>query len=428
MIPLEPGEREGWLVLDLGFGDAGKGSITDFLVRDRGAGLVIRHNGGAQAGHNVLTPEGVHHTFSQFGAGHLAGAEGLLGPDFLLHPLAMAVEAEVLGRKGPDPWARTLVDARARVISPYQQAMGRLREQARGERAHGSCGVGIGERVADGLAFPDDAIVAADLGDPPKLRRCLERQRERKREELRNIGLSDQPIFDDPGLIDRVVEAWTSVAGRLRLATPDAVRERIQRERVVIFEGAQGVLLDETWGFHPHTTWSDTTGGGAGALSDRPLRRLGLLRAYHCRHGAGPFPTEGSLRLAEPHNGDEGFQGRFRTGALDGVLLRYALEVCPVDGLAITCLDRVDRPPCASTYEAAAAPALWREGRLVPGAPEDLGHRERLGAFLRTVRPVMEPRDPLAFVEEQAGLAAWLMSWGPSAREKGWRGAGRVRR
>ena len=86
--------REAWAVVDLGFGDGGKGTLTDFLVRDRGAGLVVRFNGGAQAGHNVVCPDGRHHTFAQFCAGSFVpGVLGLLGPEFLLHPLGMAVDS-----------------------------------------------------------------------------------------------------------------------------------------------------------------------------------------------------------------------------------------------------------------------------------------------------------------------------------------------
>ena len=94
--------RRAWIVVDLGFGDAGKGGVTDFLARDQRADLVVRFNGGAQAGHNVVTPDGRHHTFSQFGAGTFAGVRTALGPAFLLHPLAMVVEAEHLVRAGDE--------------------------------------------------------------------------------------------------------------------------------------------------------------------------------------------------------------------------------------------------------------------------------------------------------------------------------------
>jgi len=419
-------KREAWAVVDLGFGDAGKGAITDGLVRRLGAGLVVRFNGGAQAGHNVVTPDGRHHTFSQFGAGHLAGAATLLGPAFLLHPLGMAVEAEHLARVGPDPWSRTWVDGQARLITPWQQAAGRAREVLRGAGAHGTCGVGVGECVADDLAHPDETLRAADLTNAPVLRRQLARQRDRKRAELFALG-ADVDLFDDAGLIDRVVAVWTDVARRMQVLSPDQVTARIAATEVVVFEGAQGVLLDETWGFHPHTTWSDTTFTHAHALCDRPLTRVGVTRAYGVRHGPGPFPTDGTLAVPDEHNRDDGFQGRFRTGALDAILLRYAVDVCGgVDLVALTHLDRVPAPLGCERYEADPTPLLV-DGRLVPGAPDDLGHREAMGAWLRTVRPVVAPCDVRALVEAATGAAVGIEGWGPTAegqRVHGGRGVG----
>lgn len=402
-----------WVVVDLGFGDAGKGSVTDFLVRDRGADLVVRFNGGAQAGHNVVAPDGRHHTFSQFGAGLLAGTPGLLGPAFLLHPLAMWVEAEHLEQLGiADPWAATEVAREARVITPYHQEAGRIRELLRGDRAHGTCGVGIGACVQDGLEHPEDALCAGDLRDGPRLRRHLERQRSRLRAELVGLGASELGLFDDAGLVERVLTAWGDIGAHLRLLDRAAVEVRIRDAVGVVFEGAQGVLLDQDWGFHPHTTWSDCTPAGARALlGDRPATVLGVLRSYGVRHGLGPFPTEGGPERPEPHNDGEGWQGHFRTGALDGVLLRYALHVCGgVDGIALTCLDRVS--------EGAICDAYGDLRHLEPGPREELAHRERLGARLRQVEPVLQHRDVASYVAQVAPV--WLESRGPRAGDKRW--------
>ncbi len=413
-------KREAWAVVDLGFGDAGKGSLTDFLVRDRSAELVVRFNGGAQAGHNVITEDGRHHTFSQFCAGTFAGARGLLGPDFLLHPLGMSVEAAHLELVGvPEPWALTEVDRTARVITPFQQAAGRVREVLRGDARHGSCGVGIGECAADSLDHPEEILRAGDLSHEAKIRRILGIQRERKRAELRSLGAEDLSLFEDQGLIDRVVDAWREVASQLRLLDSDAVLSRIAEVPRVIFEGAQGVLLDETWGFHPHTTWSDCTLAGALALvGDRPVRRLGVTRAYGVRHGPGPFPTEGGVPSQEEHNADDGHQGHFRTGALDGVLLRYGIEACEVDNLAVTCLDH----PRASVCDAYDSADRGIVRSLTAGDPSDLGHRQRLGAWLRTVKPVLSHREPVAFIEEVTGVSVCIRSRGPVASHKSWEG------
>jgi adenylosuccinate synthase len=407
--------REAWIVIDLGFGDAGKGAVVDFLARDRKADLVVRFNGGAQAGHNVVTDDGRHHTFSQFGSGLLAGVPTLLGPAFLLHPLGMWAEAQHLIDLGiRDPWSGVTVDRRARLITPYQQAAGRAREQLRGAAAHGSCGVGIGECVADSFVEGADVLQASDLMDAGRLRRQLQRQREAKRAELQGLGCDDLSLFDDAGLIDRVIATWGAVGRRLTLTTPNQTEERIRESRCALFEGAQGVLLDEVWGFHPHTTWSDCTPRGAMALlHDRPARRLGLLRSYAVRHGAGPFPSEGLVRMSEEHNNDFGSQGRFRVGALDLVLLRYAIAVCGgVDGLVINCLDRLARGPIVMGYNGLST--------LEPGAAADLGHRQRLGEWLRGARPGFADGNIVDAVQAATGLDVWIQGWGPTAAGKQW--------
>ncbi len=104
-----------YIVIDLGFGDAGKGLITDFLVRQTQAGVVVRYNGGAQAGHNVVTPEGVHHTFSQFGSGSFVpGVKTYLSKHMVIHPGALLVEGDVLTQKGVnDIFSRIKIDPQA---------------------------------------------------------------------------------------------------------------------------------------------------------------------------------------------------------------------------------------------------------------------------------------------------------------------------
>jgi adenylosuccinate synthase len=438
---------EAWIVFDLGFGDAGKGTITDFLVRSRGARCVVRWNGGAQAGHNVVMPEGTHHTFSQFGAGTLVdGVRTHLGPGFVLHPLALLVEAQRLSEAGvADALDRLSVDARCLLVSPFQQAAGRLRELRRGAVAHGTCGVGVGEAVGDTVAGHDDALRARDLSDASLLRVALARQQERKRAEMADADLDDpragpeRELLEDTTAVARVGEAWRSLAGSLRLLDPESAAGMLRDAGPLVFEGAQGVLLDEAWGFHPHTTWSDCTPRGALALLGglgRRVVRLGVVRSYATRHGIGPFPTHDPAfdeAFPEPHNERDGWQGPFRRGPLDLVLLRYALEVCGgVDGVAITCLDRVagrSSLPLCVDYGADPSPGLLErdsEGsaRLVPGEASDQGHRQRLGELLSQAKPRLlrvPPRALAEAVEQRLGATVWLESAGPTAMAKRWR-------
>lgn len=444
--------REAWVVVDLGFGDAGKGATVDFLVRDRGARLVVRWNGGAQAGHTVVLADGRAHVFAQLGAGSFVpGVRTHLGPAFVLHPGGLLVEARCLARAGvADALERTTIDRRAPVISPFQQAAGRLRELLRGDAAHGTCGVGVGEAVADALAGAPDTLCAGDLADvlaaPDRLAARLRAQQARKRGALAAAAALADPraapewaLLTDEGATERVLAAWAPLAPRLRLVDPGEASARLAAAEVVVCEGAQGLLLDQGFGFHPHTTWSDCTPAGAlallaqaGAARER-VRVLGVLRAYATRHGPGPFPTYDPAHdraLAEPHNGEAGWQGPFRRGPLDLVLLRYALEAAGgVDGLALTHLDRVADPtPLACGYQAGDPPpdlvkAEAGVARRLIVRP-DLAHTERLGAWLGGARPLLEtvPRERLPeHLGEQLGVPVWLEARGPTAAARRWR-------
>ena len=139
-----------YVVCGLGFGDEGKGSVTDFLCSSRSrdpAHAVVRFNGGGQAGHNVVTADGRHHTFAQFGSGSFTpGVRTHLSRFMLVDPLALAAEAAHLIAAGvPGALGRLTVDRDARLVTPYHQAANRARELARGRDRHGSCGMGIGE-------------------------------------------------------------------------------------------------------------------------------------------------------------------------------------------------------------------------------------------------------------------------------------------
>src|SRR4051794_33587520 len=122
-----------WIVVDLGFGDAGKGSVVDFLVREHQTHTVVRFNGGAQAAHNVVLPDGRHHTFSEFGSGtFVPGVRTHLSRFMLVDPAALLAEERHLRSLGvSDAFERLSVDGRAIVVTPFQKAANRLREMSR---------------------------------------------------------------------------------------------------------------------------------------------------------------------------------------------------------------------------------------------------------------------------------------------------------
>ncbi|NTW03359.1 MAG: adenylosuccinate synthetase, partial [Oscillochloris sp.] len=253
-----------FLTVDLGFGDAGKGSVVDFLTRTYDAHTVVRYNGGAQAGHRVVTPGPIaqEHVFAQFGAGTLAGASTHLSRFMILDPLAMLAEEEHLRAIGvADAFANTTIDAQARVINPFARAINRLRELARGNGRHGSCGIGIGETVADALAHPELTLRAGGMADPTvcytKLR-ALRKLNMAKLDALRpDLPDSEQVTSELELLTDSewdgwLLDAYAEFASRARVVPSTHLHEILSQSGAVIFEGAQGVLLDEWRGFHPH--------------------------------------------------------------------------------------------------------------------------------------------------------------------------------
>jgi adenylosuccinate synthase len=446
-------DRSATIVTDLGFGDAGKGTIVDYLAR-RGGGspLVVRFNGGAQAGHNVVTPDGRQHIFHQFSsASFVPGARTHLSRFMLVSPLLLSHEADQLHALDVnEPHRRLTIDRGARIITPYHEAANRLREAARRAGRHGSCGHGIGETMADSISFPEDTLFAGDLSSYALSRLKLESVRTRKLEELAGLmpELIGNPLpsvtLDLETLWDTNLSHDVAVFYRLFARDVAIVDEnhlgRLLRETPnVIFEGAQGVLLDEWRGFHPYTTWSTTTFANADQLlseQDYPgeVTHLGVLRAYGTRHGPGPFVTEDPVLtrlIPDEHNGTNQWQRQFRVGYFDLVAARYALEVAgTTDCLAITCMDRinevlhaVDKRPVPNRICTSYQHAGLQIERLVPGPFRNLDYQEGLTKMLLASTPgygiaPASPPDFLGCLEDQLRVPVSITSNGPTALDK----------
>jgi len=408
------------VVLGLGFGDEGKGTIVDWLARRarRGSGppLVVRWNGGPQAAHHVVTDDGRTHCFAQLGsASFVPGARTHLGPEMAVDLYALQVEAQVFG---DDVLARTTIDPRCVLVTPWHAIVGRVREALRGAGRHGSTGRGVAEAklgahlVAGELAGDQAHGFAGRLHE---LRAALlatataladDRPDHEARDQARDLIARG----GDRDLLDSFLEA----AHR-----PRAITDRVPRADHVILESAQGALLDRDHGFFPHVTPSRITRTAA----EHAARKLGLtgalevwgvLRAYHTRHGEGPFPSENAAlaaRLPEPHNRDDGPAGRFRVGWFDAVLARHALGFAgPIDRLAITCLDRIESMSGRAIVDAwHCAPGVDRVDRV-----------DRVdNATAIAARPVVRIVDSVsAAIVQAVGRPLDVESWGPTASAK----------
>lgn len=433
------------IVADLGFGDAGKGTTVDYLARKGRVSAVVRFNGGAQAAHNVITPDGRHHTFRQFGSGSFVpGVKTHLSRFFLLDPVHLAYEASMLEGLGVSrPLTRISVHEDALVVTPFQKAANRFREVLRGDGEHGSCGMGIGETMSDSLTHAD-SVRAGELTNLDVLVEKYLSIQERKREEFKShfaFGKSEARLLESVSELSstsfahRYAEDTVAFCQNIARVSTDELYA-LSRQGNLLFEGAQGALLDEWRGFHPHTTWSTTTCENADVLLEEigyqgQVSRLGVLRAYHVRHGAGPFPTEDVNLVTlfpEPHNESEGWQGRFRAGWFDAVLARYALSVAgKIDSLVVTHLDSLahvrERKMCVSYRVNDTGTSSVISTLPINPQKEDLAQQEKLTLQIASVEPVYvsAPTDEegyLHMIEELLARPVSLTSHGPRATDK----------
>ncbi len=416
------------IITDLGYGDAGKGTAVDYFCERENIRAVIRFNGGAQAAHNVVTPDGRHHTFAQFGSGSFhEGVRTHLSRYMLVDPLAMRNEAaHLIGLGVRDVWSRLSVDEFALVTTPLHVAVNHARERARGAGRHGSCGMGIGETQSFANEFPNEAIRAGDLHSWLDLNRKL----------TFLAGYYQNEGFE----FDFGSESITSIAAHLfeaaaaiNIVSPWETSFLLE-EGPCIFEGAQGVLLDEDRGFHPYTTWSKTTPDNAMRLlreanvPDEDITRIGVMRSYMTRHGAGPFVTEDDDLFAdfvEPHNAHGEFQGGWRVGHLDFVALRYALAAAGgMDALFVTHLDQAEASPLLQYCrqyedEQDGWPIIDIDLRQPEG---DLDKQEKLtNQLLHEVVPVLEPfrgESIIKIIERELNVPVIFTSYGPTYKDK----------
>jgi len=345
-------------VIGANFGDEGKGLMTDyFSAKDS---LVVRYNGGAQAGHTVVTPDGKRHVFGHFGSGSFVGAATFLGPEFLVNPLLWKKELNTLRSMGIEP--KMGFSHQCRMTLPYDMLINEAVERARGNGRHGSCGLGINETVTrclsgrEAYSYP---WIVNSLTRKETKERIISIRDGYCRKRIKDLGLSPDPKFFDLFNSDSLLENFLTVLDEFTNQTTyihhGNALEFFGVESVV-FEGAQGLLLDEDHEFFPHVTRSKT--GLKNILElckDWQIEELDVVyatRAYMTRHGVGPFPSEdNTLRYEDKTNVHNEFQGSLRFGRLDIDLLSatikedltvaHGFNVNVNPAIAITCVDQV---------------------------------------------------------------------------------------
>lgn len=349
--------RDIYIVVGLGFGDEGKGTIVDYLTRTYNVKTIIRFNGGPQAAHYVVTPEGIEHCCSHFGSGVLAGAETFLSKFMFVEPYAL--ENEIISlEKSLGQFPKIYIDPRCPIVTPYHKYIGQMVELSKGDSRHGSVGLGVGQAVFDAKKKGGDTLVIGDVYDYhstiSKLQQIKEEVISRAVEFVRNCPSNEKlkkPLEIirnlDPAMITKDYRVF--VATRKYVVALSFENEMMSSVKPIIFEGAQGALIDFEGGFWPFVTKSKTTTANAESFLRNynyyRINKIGVLRAYDHRHGPGPFPTEDKdlkEHLIEKHNMKNIWQGSFRVGWFDAIMSRYAIRLNgTIDSIAITNLDKL---------------------------------------------------------------------------------------
>ncbi len=326
------------------WGDEGKGKIVDFLTEK--ADMVARYQGGNNAGHTVvvknekyvlhLIPSGILHK----------RIKCIIGNGVVVDPAALIAEIDTLREKGIKVDNNLLVSKTAHLIMPYHKALEREHEIGKGFNKIGTTGMGIGPAYTDKAAR--HGIRMMDLLTPGIFREKLSAN-------LVLVNFLLERFYDRPPLnSDEIYDKYMGYAGRISKYITDTdiiINDAVASGKKVLFEGAQGCMLDLDHGTYPFVTSSSTIAGGVctgvGLGPTKIKKVLGITKAYTTRVGEGPFPTEMKDALGEEirHKGGEfgATTGRpRRCGWLDAVQLKHSILINGLTGIALTKLDILD--------------------------------------------------------------------------------------
>lgn len=345
------------VVIGANYGDEGKGLITDYLAaRENSNTVVVRFNGGAQAGHTVQLQNGKRHVFSHFSSGTFAGAQTYLSEFFIANPILFSKEMLKLKALGYCP--KVIIHPRAFVTTPYDMFINQLVENSRGIKRHGSCGVGVGETIERNL-HDKFQLKVNNLLDTTSIKKKLLSIRDEWLE-LRLVQLIGRKLTpDEKALIcsKEIFEHFLSDIQVFRDYCEMANYNYLENGSKLIFEGAQGLLLDQNHKNFPHVTRSNTGLQNVSTIVNQlKITHLDIhyvTRCYLTRHGAGPLPNEYSVfpspLFKDDTNRPHKFQGSLRFAPLNlynlnmetnSDLKKLSKQISKKTILAVTCLDQ----------------------------------------------------------------------------------------
>ena len=364
------------VVVGAQWGDEGKGKLVDVLAER--ADMVVRYQGGANAGHTVHTSAG-EFVLHQIPSGIIQGAVCVVGNGVVLDPETFFTELDALSSRGVKIEHKLFVSDRAHLVLPYHK----LLDQARERREQiGTTGRGIGPTYED--KYGRRGIRVGDLRQLEQAQRRVSERVAAANDILQLLGVTERADEREHcKLLARLAPRLLPLA----IDAGRAVHDALQRGDAVLLEGAQGALLDVDHGTYPYVTSSNTTAGGAAVgagIGPTAIDAvLGVVKAYTTRVGNGPLPTEAEPAIAERIRKLGGEFGATtgrprRCGWFDAAVVRYAVRVNGLGGLAVTKLDVLD-----SFAEIPVAVGYLLDGEPLEGMPADLERMDR-------VQPVYE--------------------------------------
>ncbi|QDU63193.1 Adenylosuccinate synthetase [Planctomycetes bacterium Pan216] len=417
-------------VVGLQWGDEAKGKVVDLLTAKHD--MVVRFNGGANAGHTVVVGEKTY-KLSLVPSGMIEpGKECVIGNGVAIHPPSLVSEITQLQEKDVEIDGRLQISDRAHVILPYHTAYERLLEVEAGKSAIGTTGRGIGPCYAD-KALRIHSVRMGDFVSSDRLRERLVDIVPYKNKLLRAHTSDIEPLE-----VDKIVEDYSEAARFLEPYVTDtfwSLQRSLDAGKSILFEGAQGTLLDIDHGSYPYVTSSNSSVCGLSSGCGVPVRRvdriIGIVKAYTTRVGGGPFPTE-LLDEKGEHIRVEGREfgtvtGRpRRCGWFDAVAARYTALLNGCDVLAVMLLDvlsKMDEISICEAYEIDGertrefAVPLDRLARCrpifrtLPGWKKDIRECRELSDLPKEARAYLDA------ISEEVGVPIALCSVGPARRE-----------
>lgn len=419
------------VVVGVQWGDEGKGKVVDALAEH--FDVVARYQGGANAGHTVVV-DGKKFILQLLPSGILRpGKTAVIGNGVVVDPEALLQELETIAEAGVSVGDRLRLSDRAHLILPYHRTHEAASEQARGVGKIGTTAKGIGPTYEDKAGRR--GLRTCDLRDPEFFsRKCRQVLGEKNR--LASALFSAAQVESD-----EMIERYFSMARRIAPYLTDVSRflnDELDRGKRVLFEGAQGTLLDLDHGTYPFVTSSSAAAGGASTGTGVGPTRIGAVvgvsKAYATRVGSGPFPTEASGPQSEKLRQRGGEYGAVtgrprRCGWFDVPAARYAARVNGLSALVITKLDILDdlsEIPVGVEYEF--------DGKRFPDFPAEIAVLERIQVRYRNLPGWQEPtfgikdfsrlpakaREYLRFLSDAVGVPIAMVSTGPERDQTVW--------